>query len=108
MSFHRLGGGQISVSCLLHIRVHLKFKRHPLPLEYHAMSEAASNRRRPSVDPDAPLTADQLEAASSVEIFDQDGKKSTFGELIQGKRTVAVFIRHFCASSPLAPYSRRR
>jgi len=59
-----------------------------------------STSRRPStqatIDPNAPLNAEQIEAARTVEVFDKDGKKTTFGELINDKRIVVIFIRHFC------------
>ncbi|CAD6580410.1 MAG: hypothetical protein TREMPRED_002739 [Tremellales sp. Tagirdzhanova-0007] len=43
----------------------------------------------------APLTPEQLEAANQVAIFNGQGGQTTFGEVIRGKRTLVVFIRHF-------------
>jgi hypothetical protein len=42
------------------------------------------------------LTRDDLAPALEVDVFDRDGKAQTLGELAKGKRTMLVFIRHFC------------
>jgi hypothetical protein len=41
-------------------------------------------------------TAEQLNAASKIELRGKDGQTTTFGAVTRGKRTVVVFIRHFC------------
>jgi hypothetical protein len=51
-----------------------------------------------SKDSDALLTPQELQSVSNAELFDQDGRKITFGDLTRGKRIVLVFIRHFCVS----------
>lgn len=53
-------------------------------------------------DPQAPLTADELAEALKVEVFDRDGKAATLEELVKGKRTALIFIRHFCKFRYLA------
>ncbi|KAF1943909.1 hypothetical protein EJ02DRAFT_510656 [Clathrospora elynae] len=42
-----------------------------------------------------PLTPDELSQAREIEVFDREGRTKTLGELIKGKRSVLVFIRHF-------------
>ena len=44
------------------------------------------------------LTADELKEASRIEVYDHAGTKTTLGDLIEGKRTVLIFTRHFCMS----------
>jgi len=44
------------------------------------------------------LSTNDLQAASTSELFDLEGKKTTFGDLTHGKRVVVVFVRHFCIS----------
>jgi hypothetical protein len=48
-------------------------------------------------------TPEVLASISKEEIYDSQGKKHALGELIAGKRTLLVFIRHFCMS-PLRVY----
>jgi hypothetical protein len=47
-------------------------------------------------DPYTPLTADELSQALKVEVYDEDGKSKTLGELTKGRRTALAFTRHFC------------
>lgn len=47
-------------------------------------------------DPHTPLTADVLSQALKIDVHDQQGKTTALGELVAGKRTALVFIRHFC------------
>ncbi|RMZ69612.1 Thioredoxin AAED1 [Pyrenophora seminiperda CCB06] len=54
----------------------------------------------PSTDADTasartPPTADELTQALKVDVYDREGKTRPLGELVQGKRTVLVFTRHF-------------
>jgi predicted dithiol-disulfide oxidoreductase (DUF899 family) len=49
-------------------------------------------------------TPDVLASIDREEIYDKDGNKHVLGELIAGKRTLLVFIRHFC-SSPSPPHA---
>lgn len=37
-----------------------------------------------------------IERAFEEEVQDKDGVKHRLGELVQGKRTCLVFIRHYC------------
>lgn len=46
-------------------------------------------------DAQTPLTSDELSQALKIDVYDQDGKKTALGELVTGKRTGLVFIRHF-------------
>jgi hypothetical protein len=48
------------------------------------------------------LTRDELAPALQIDVFDRDGKATTLGQLIHGKRTVLIFIRHFCKISKFA------
>lgn len=41
-------------------------------------------------------TPETLVEARQVELQDKDGVTHTFGELTNGKKTVVIFIRHFC------------
>ncbi|ORX39765.1 hypothetical protein BD324DRAFT_648394 [Kockovaella imperatae] len=50
---------------------------------------------RSSADLDRPPTPEQLVEAQSSELFDEDGHRTTFGELTRGKRVVVIFIRHW-------------
>lgn len=43
-----------------------------------------------------PLTHDELSQALRIDVYDQEGKTMALGELVAGKRTALVFIRHFC------------
>nr|XP_019042835.1 hypothetical protein I302_08544 [Kwoniella bestiolae CBS 10118]OCF21765.1 hypothetical protein I302_08544 [Kwoniella bestiolae CBS 10118] len=47
------------------------------------------------LDPDRPLTPEEIEQAYKVEIVDKEGNKQTFQDLIKGKKVVLIFIRHF-------------
>lgn len=40
-------------------------------------------------------TAEELSQALQVDVLDREGKKTPLGELVKGKRTVIVFVRHF-------------
>jgi hypothetical protein len=42
------------------------------------------------------LTADELARALAVEVYDAEGKTTKLGGLVQGRRSLLVFIRHFC------------
>ena len=44
----------------------------------------------------APLTVDELRQAVEVEVYDHAGTKIPLGDLIDGKRSVLIFTRHFC------------
>jgi hypothetical protein len=48
------------------------------------------------------LTRHDLAPALEIDVFDRDGKAQKLGELTEGKRTVLVFIRHFCKVPKLA------
>jgi hypothetical protein len=43
-----------------------------------------------------PLTPAELAPALKVDIYDREGNTKPLGELINGKRTVLIFTRHFC------------
>jgi hypothetical protein len=43
-----------------------------------------------------PLTHDELSQALEVEVHDREDKTQDLGSLIKGKRSVLIFIRHFC------------
>jgi len=59
------------------------------------MSEKPSPSSKAKMDPNAPLTPAQLEAARKAQILDKDGKKHSFGEVIEGRRVAVVFVRHW-------------
>ncbi|OAL03204.1 hypothetical protein IQ06DRAFT_125291 [Phaeosphaeriaceae sp. SRC1lsM3a] len=46
-------------------------------------------------DPHTPLTPDELSQALKVDVYDQEGNTKALGELVAGKRTALIFIRHF-------------
>ncbi|KAH7385590.1 hypothetical protein DE146DRAFT_667620 [Phaeosphaeria sp. MPI-PUGE-AT-0046c] len=48
-----------------------------------------------TLEPHTPLTTDELSEALKVDVYDQEGRTKTLGELVDGKRTALVFIRHF-------------
>lgn len=41
-------------------------------------------------------TLDELKVAYAVEVYDRTGNKQPLGALVEGKRTLLVFTRHFC------------
>jgi hypothetical protein len=45
-----------------------------------------------------PVTPEELSQALAVEVYDRSGKATPLGELVHGKRTALVFVRHFCES----------
>jgi hypothetical protein len=45
-------------------------------------------------------TPEVLRTISQEAIYDKHGDQHTLGELIAGKRTLLVFIRHFCTAFP--------
>jgi hypothetical protein len=47
------------------------------------------------------LTADELAQAFAVEVYDAEGKTTKLGDLVKGRRSLLVFIRHFCKSTTL-------
>jgi hypothetical protein len=46
-----------------------------------------------------PLARNTLSQALEVDVYDHEGKTEKLGNLIKGKRTVLIFIRHFCEFS---------
>ncbi|KAI8942919.1 hypothetical protein NX059_000958 [Plenodomus lindquistii] len=42
-----------------------------------------------------PPTAEELSQVLKVDVFDRDGAACSLGQLIEGKRTALIFIRHF-------------
>ena len=64
----------------------------------------------PSNAPDAftPLTRDELSEAQKIEVYDREGKTQTLGGLMEGKRSLLVFTRHFCTSMNAGDYSLYR
>lgn len=44
--------------------------------------------------------SDVIHEAREQEVLDKDGRKHRLGDLISGKRTCLVFIRHFCEPPP--------
>jgi hypothetical protein len=48
------------------------------------------------VDARAPVSPEELSQALAVEVYDRAGKTIQLGELIKGKRTALIFVRHFC------------
>ncbi|KAL5115149.1 hypothetical protein ACEQ8H_006985 [Pleosporales sp. CAS-2024a] len=63
-----------------------------------AVSDPSDARRPP--------TAEELSQAFKVDVYDKDGKMSALGDLVQGKRTALVFIRHYWCKNCQA-YVRR-
>lgn len=51
---------------------------------------------------------DVVNRLSAEEVLDEDGKSHNLGELIRGRRTCLVFIRHFCRSCPESESVRLR
>jgi len=49
-----------------------------------------------TVDARAPVSPDELSQALAIEVYDREGKTIQLGELVKGKRTALIFIRHFC------------
>lgn len=47
-------------------------------------------------DARAPVSADELSQALAVEVYDRTGKTTPLGELVKGKRTALIFVRHWC------------
>jgi hypothetical protein len=45
-----------------------------------------------------PVTPEELSQALAVEVYDRSGKATPLGQLVHGKRTALVFVRHFCES----------
>jgi hypothetical protein len=43
-----------------------------------------------------PLSSSELTDACKIDVYDSKGKAHTLGEVIQGKRSVLIFTRHFC------------
>lgn len=52
-------------------------------------------------------TAAELSDAFKVEVYDREGKTHALGDLVKEKRSVLIFIRHFCKYL-YAPYGRGR
>lgn len=46
--------------------------------------------------PRSPPSAEELSDAFKIEVYDHEGKTHALGELVKGKRSVLIFIRHFC------------
>jgi len=51
-------------------------------------------------DPDTPPGLRDLFNASLCEVLDEHGNKTQFGDLVTGKRTIVIFIRHCKLHSP--------
>ncbi|WWC61221.1 uncharacterized protein I303_103801 [Kwoniella dejecticola CBS 10117] len=57
------------------------------------------------MDSKRPLTPEEIHQALAVEILDQDGTKTTLGDLIKGKKVILIFIRHFwCTNCQVYTY----
>jgi hypothetical protein len=61
-------------------------------------SSSHESSSRSTTSPRTPLTRDELSQALEVEVYDRTGKTETLGTLIKGKRSVLIFVRHFCKS----------
>ena len=46
-------------------------------------------------DEHAGLTKDQVKKAAALTVIAQNGLRVPFGELIKGRKTIVIFIRHF-------------
>jgi hypothetical protein len=44
-------------------------------------------------------SSDELQEALQVEVHDRVGEKRPLGDIIEGKRSVLIFTRHFCMSN---------
>ena len=42
------------------------------------------------------VMSEQVKEALAVEIYDKDGHKHVIGDLVKGKKTAILFVRHFC------------
>jgi hypothetical protein len=75
-------------------------KAHLLTLTNNCHNNAKMSSAPPAknhqIDARAPVTPEEMSQALAVEVFDREGKTTTLGELVKGKRTALVFIRHFC------------
>jgi hypothetical protein len=49
-----------------------------------------------------PPTADELSQAQKVEVYDEEGQTHVLGDLMNGKRTALIFVRHFCMPSKIS------
>nr|XP_019013418.1 uncharacterized protein I206_01484 [Kwoniella pini CBS 10737]OCF52199.1 hypothetical protein I206_01484 [Kwoniella pini CBS 10737] len=57
------------------------------------------------MNPNQPLTSEEINQAYKVELFDQDGKKIILKELIKDKKVILIFIRHFwCTNCQVYTY----
>lgn len=43
-----------------------------------------------------PLSSNELQEAIAIEVYDSAGSRQALGDLIDGKRSILVFTRHFC------------
>lgn len=59
------------------------------------MSSAAADESGGSVARVLP-TSDELREALKIEVFDRVGAERALGDIIEGKRSVLIFTRHFC------------
>jgi hypothetical protein len=41
-------------------------------------------------------TSEELKEVFAVEVYDRAGDKKRLGDLIEGKRSILIFTRHFC------------
>lgn len=51
-------------------------------------------------------TPDEVQEALKVEVFDRVGEQRPLGDIIEGKRSVLIFTRHFCMPKALHALSR--
>lgn len=47
--------------------------------------------------------SDELQEALKVEVYDRVGEKRPLGDIIERKRSVLIFTRHFCMLEALNP-----
>ena len=74
--------------------------QHRLTHPYTKMTSAEGGKES-SESARAPLTSDELKEAFKIEVYDRAGNKRALSDLIEGKRSVLIFTRHFCKLFPL-------
>ena len=42
------------------------------------------------------VMSEQVKEVLAVEIYDKDGHEHLLGDLVKGKKTAILFVRHFC------------
>ena len=70
------------------------------PKENRKQRKARIKAEKDRFDAHRPPDQRELFDASMMEVIDEKGERSAFGELVRGKKTIVVFLRH--CESPLS------